>query len=192
MKSFREKFSDNLINLIYVIAGIIMVVNPKFVCDALNYIVGSLIIVVGIIFISRILQHKEIKSLTKIELLITLLCIGLGLFLIFNSKLLVSLLPIGTGVLIFLDSISQIMKSFKLKKNGLKYWYINLIVGLLFLAFAIYIIVKATSITYLIVRFIGAVLIIDAIMEFYTYFKLKEYNGTVKVIETEVISIKKQ
>lgn len=192
MGDFKAKISENLMGLVYIIIGIIMLVNPKFVCDAVNYVIGALIILFGIIFVIRLLQNKDFKQLSKIELLITLLCLGLGLFLIFNSNLLISLLPIGAGVLIFLDAISQIMKSFRLKKNGLKYWYINLLVGLLFLGFAIYIILNATSVTYLIVRLIGLVLIIDALMEFYTYFKLKEYNGTVRVLETEIVAIKKK
>ena len=108
-----------------------------------------------------------------------------------NANLLVSLLPICAGILIFLDAFSQIGKGFRLKKNGLKLWYINLLVGLLFLGFSIFCILNASSITNLIVRFIGLVFVIDGILEIYTYFKFKEYNGTVKVLETEIVEVKK-
>ena len=191
MERIKEKISDNLMSLIYIIAGVIMIVNPKFVCDAVNYVIGGLIILVGIIFVIKVLQNKDLKQFSKIELLISLLCVGLGLFLMFNSDLLTSILPIGTGVLIFLDSISQIMKSFKFKKNKFKLWYLNLIVGLALFGFALYIILNAANVTYLAIRIIGIVLIIDAIFEFYTLFKLKEYDNNVKVIETEIVEIKK-
>ena len=191
MKIFREKLGENLMSLVYILAGIIMLVNPKFVCDAVNYIIGGLIIVFGIIFVIRLLQDKDVKQFSKIELLIVFLCIGLGLYFIFNSTLLSSILPIAAGILILLDSISQIMKAFRLKKNKLSYWYINGIVGLVFLAFSIYIIINANSVTYLIVRLIGLVLIIDAIFEFYTSFRLKEYDNSVKVLDTEIVVVKK-
>lgn len=191
MENIKDKISDNLMAIVYIIAGIIMLVNPKFVCDAVNYVIGGLIILVGVIFVIKLLQNKDLKQFSKIELLISLLCIGLGLFFMFNSSLLTSILPIGAGVLIFLDSISQIMKSFKLKKNKIKLWYVNLIVGLIFFGFSLYIILNAASVTHLVIRLIGIVLIIDAIFEFYTSFKLKECNQNIKVIETEVVEIKK-
>ena len=191
MEAIKEKISENLMSLIYIIAGIIMLLNPKFVCDAVNYVIGGLIILFGVIFVIKLLQNKDIKQFSKIELLVVLLCIGLGLFIMFNFNLLTSILPIGAGLLIFLDSISQIMKSFKLKKNKDKLWYVNVIVGLIFFGFSLYIILNAASVTYLVIRLIGMVLIIDAIFEFYTSFKLKKYDDNIKVIETEIVEIKK-
>lgn len=190
MERIKEKISDNLISFIYIIAGIVMLLNPKFVCDAVNYVIGGLIILFGIVYVFKLLQNKDLKQFSKIELLVFLLCVGLGIFIMFNSDLLTSILPIGAGLLIFLDSISQLMKSFKLKKNKYKLWYINLIVGLIFFAFSLYIILNAASVTYLVVRLIGIILIIDAIFEFYTSFKLKEYDQNIKVIDTEVIEVK--
>ena len=192
MEFFKEKFSENLMALIYIVIGLLMLINPKFVCDAINYIIGITIIVFGIIFIIKLLQSKGVKELSKIDLLVIFLCLGLGLFLIFNSNLLISILPISAGILIFLDAISQVIKSFKLKKMNVKYWYINLLVGLIFLAFSIYIVINATSVTHLIVRLIGLVLIIDGIIEFYTSFKFREYNNSAVVMETEIVQIKKK
>lgn len=191
MRDFKEKLSENLMSLIYIVIGIIMLLNPKFVSDAINYLIGGFIILVGVFFVIRILQNKEFKDFSKLELLIALLCVGFGLFLMFNSSLLISILPIGAGLLIFLDAISQIMKSFKLRKVGVRLWFINLFIGLIFFAFAIYLIVNAMNISYLVIRLIGVVLIIDAIFEFYTSFKIKEYDNNVKVIETEIVSVKK-
>lgn len=189
MKIIKEKISDNLMSFVYIIVGLIMLINPKFVCDAVNYIIGGLIILVGIFFVIKLLQSKDLKEFSKIELLISLLLIGLGIFLMFNSNLLTSILPIASGLLIFLDSVSQIRKSFELKKKSVKLWYVNLIIGLIFFGFSLYIIFNATSVTYFVIRFIGIILIIDAILEFYTSFKLNEYNHNVKVIETEIVKI---
>lgn len=191
MKNIKEKISDNLMSFVYIIAGIIMALNPKFVCDAVNYVIGGIVIFCGVVFIIKLLQNKDLKEFSKIELLVFLLCVGLGLFIMFNSNLLTSILPIGLGLLIFLDSISQIMKSFKLKKNKDKFWYINAIVGLILFAFSLYIILNAANITHLVIRLIGIILIIDAIFEFYASFRLKDYGKNVKVIETEVVEIKK-
>lgn len=192
MEFFKEKFSENLMALIYIIMGLLMLINPKFVCDAVNYIIGITIMIVGIIFLIKSLQSKGLKRLSKIELLIILLCLGLGLFLVFNSNLLISILPISMGILISLDALSQIIKSFKLRKMNIRFWYINLLVGLIFLLFASYIIINATSITHLIVRLIGLILVIDGIIEIYTCFKFREYNDSMVVMETEIVQIKKK
>lgn len=191
MEVIKEKFSENLMSLIYIIAGIIMIFNPKFICDAVNYVIGGLVILLGVIYIIKLLQTKDLKQFSKIELLLVLLCFGLGLFIMFNTSLLISILPIGCGLLIFIDAISQIIKSFKLKKNRVKLWYINLMVGLILFAFSLYFILNAKDVTYLIIRLIGIVLIIDAIFEFYTSFKIKRLEKNIRVIDTEIVEIKK-
>lgn len=192
MEGFKVKFYEIIMALVYISIGVLMLANPKFVCDAVNYIIGIIIVVFGLIYLFKLLQNKNVKELSKLELLIGLLCMGFGLYLILNSSLLISILPICAGIIILLDAISQINKSFKLKKVGSKFWYINLIVGLIFFAFSLFIILKASEVTYLIVRIIGGVLVIDGLFEFYTYFKLREYNNSVKVIEAKEVLVKEE
>ena len=169
-----------------------MLLNPKFVCDAVNYIIGSLVMLYGIIYLINLYQQREFELFNKFNFLAGVMCISFGVFLILNSNVLMSLIPFCSGVIIFIDAIYQIRNSISLKSLGNRHWWINLVVGLLFLGFAIFIMAKSENISQLVIQFIGAILIIDAIMDFYTYFMLKKgskdmkVTKAVKVIEAEV------
>ena len=63
-----------------------------------------------------LLQTKQFKQLSRLELLIALMCVAIGLFLIFNSTILLAILPIAAGIIIMLDALIQIGDGFKLKK----------------------------------------------------------------------------
>ena len=173
--------------IIYVVIGILMLVRPKFICDAVNYIIGAFIIIVGLTYLFKLLQDKNIREFSKLELLIGFFAIGFGIFLIINSNLLVSILPLATGIIILIDALSQISSGFKLKKCGNKTWYINILVGVLFLSFAIFVIINAKETSYLIVKLIGAVLMLDGLFEMINFLRMKPYEQTsVKVIEAEI------
>ena len=116
--------------------------------------------------------------------------ISFGIFLILNPNVLMSLIPFCSGVVIFIDAIYQVRNSLTLKHLDHPRWWINLAIGLFFVAFAIFIMVKASNISHLIIRFIGAILIINAVMDFYTYFMIKKYSkkteNSLKVIDVKI------
>ena len=192
--SIIKKFKNYsfAVSILYIVVGLIMLLNPKFVCDAVNYIIGSLVMLYGIIYLINLYQQREFELFNKINFLAGVMCISFGVFLILNSNVLMSLIPFCSGVIIFIDAIYQIRNSISLKSLGNRHWWINLVVGLLFLGFAIFIMAKSENISQLVIQFIGAILIVDAIMDFYTYFMLKKgskdmkVTKAVKVIEAEV------
>ena len=178
------------VSIIYIVIGLIMLLNPKFICDAVNYIIGALVMLYGIVYLISLYQKREYELLNKFNFLAGVMCISFGIFLILNSSVLMSLIPFCSGVIIFIDSVYQIRNSINLKQMENKYWWINLVVGISFLIFAIFVMVKSENITHLLIRFIGGTLIIDAIMDFYTYFALRKANRTseksIKVIEAKI------
>ena len=185
LRKFRA--SSYAVSIVYIIVGLIMLLNPSFISDAVNYVIGVLIIIYGLIY-SVSLYQKDNEVYGKFDFLAGIICISFGLFLILNPDLLVSLIPFCAGVIIFMDAISFIYNSIKLRRCGYKSWVINLIVGLIFLGFAIYIIINAKNISYLLIRFIGGFLIVDALLDSLTVIRLgkKEKVRELKVIEANI------
>ena len=186
LRKFRA--SSYAVSIVYIIVGLIMLLNPSFISDAVNYVIGVLVIIYGLIYSVSLYQKKDTEIYGKFDFLAGIICISFGLFLILNPDVLVSLIPFCTGVIIFMDAIRFVVNSIKLKKLNYKSWIINLIVGLIFLTFAIYIIINAKNISYLLIRFIGGFLIVDAILDFFTIIRLRqrETNTSLKVIEAEI------
>ena len=185
LKKFKRSFYA--VSVIYMLIGIIMLLNPGFVSDAVNYIIGGLIVLYGLVYTVSLYQKKEYEEYGKFDLLAGVLSISFGLFLIVHKDILVSLIPFCLGVIILMDSITVIIRSFNFHKIGLSKWWISLIIGIIFLGFSIYFIVMAKEISEVFIRVIGAFLVGDAILDIITYLILKKKYLTkeenVKVIE---------
>ncbi len=185
----KFKASSYAVSIVYIIAGLIMLLNPSFISDAVNYIIGILVIIYGVIYSISLYQKREVEMYGKFDFLAGIICISFGLFLILNPDTLESLIPFCAGVILLMDAVRFIINSIRLKKYDYKSWIVNLVVGLLFLGFSILIIVKAKDISYLLIRFIGAFLIIDAILDFFTELRFRKCEKKVEkyeVIEAQI------
>ena len=187
LRKFRA--SSYAVSVVYIIVGLIMLLNPNFISDAVNYVIGVLVIIYGVIYSISVYQKRETEMYGKFDLLAGIICISFGLFLILNPDILVSLIPFCAGVILFMDAISFIVNSIALKKLGFRTWIVNLIVGLVFLGFAIFIVIKAKDISFLLIRFIGAFLIVDALLDFFTVLRFKRVEKKpekYEVIEAQI------
>ncbi len=185
----KFKASSYAVSIVYIIAGLIMLLNPSFISDAVNYIIGILVIIYGVIYSISLYQKREIEMYGKFDFLAGIICISFGLFLILNPDTLGSLIPFCSGVILLMDAVRFIINSIRLKKYGYRSWIINLIIGLLCLGFSILIIIKAKDISFLLIRFIGVFLIIDAIVDFFTEIRFRKKEKKVEkheVIEAQI------
>lgn len=184
----KFKASSYAVSIVYIIVGLIMLLNPSFISNAVNYVIGVLVIIYGVFYTVSLYQKKDSGLYSKFDFLAGIICISFGLFLILNPDILVSLIPFCTGVVLFMDAISFIVNSFSLKKLGSKTWAVNLVIGIIFLGFSMYIIFTAKSITLLLIRFIGAFLIVDALLDFLTVLRLNKgkKEEVYSIVEAEV------
>ena len=191
METLRKfKASSYAVSIIYIIVGLIMLLNPDFVSSAVSYVIGALMVVYGIIYSISLYQKREIEIYGKFDFIAGIMCISFGLFLIFNPNILNALLPFCTGIILLMDAIRFIISGIKLKKFGFRIWCVNFVIGFIFLGFSIFIIAKSQEISLLILRFIGASLVIDAVLDFVTeicYRKTeKKKSDKYEVIEAQI------
>ena len=185
----KFKASSYAVSIIYVIVGLIMLLNPNFISDAVNYVIGVLIIIYGIIYSISLYQKREVEIYGKFDFIAGIMCISFGLFLIVYPDILVALIPFCTGIIILMDAIRFIVNSIRLKKYEYRSWIVNLVIGIIFLGFSIFIIVNAKNISLLLLRFIGAFLIIDAILDFFTEIRFRKMEPKIEkyeVVEAQI------
>ena len=174
-----------LVSILYVIMGLIMLLNPKFICDAVNYIVGVLILLYGVIYIVKFLSKNDFNNLSKFNLLAGLLCIVFGVYILLNPTVLLSIIPFAAGMLILLDGFGKLKSALDLKKIGYIKWWVSLIFSLLFIGLGIYMVFQSFKVTELVVRIIGGVLIVDALSDIWTYFCYKKCSKKIDKIVVE-------
>ena len=163
------------VSIVYIILGLLMIINPDFISSLINYVFGFAIILFGVVYIINLLTKKEEYILNRFNFFAGVMCISLGLFLILNDDILARLIPFCGSIILFVDAIYQIRNGLILKKNGFKFWYINLIIALIFIAFAVIIMINPK----ISLQLIGGLLLFDAIFDIYTTIMI---NRTVKKI----------
>ena len=77
----KFKASAFAVMIVYFIVGLIMLLNPSFIGDAVNYVIGILIVIYGIVYYVSLYQKKE-AGYNKFDMLAGVLCISFGAFLI--------------------------------------------------------------------------------------------------------------
>ena len=172
----KIKMYTLMVSLLYVIMGLIMLLNPQFIIDAVNYIVGVFILLFGVIYLIRFIGKKDFNSLSKFNLLAGLLCIGFGIYILVNPTLLSSIIPFACGMLLLVDGLSKLKEAFEFKKYDYTRWWIALIIALIFIGFGIFMIFKAFAVSKVIIQIIGGILIIDALSDIWSYFCYKKYT----------------
>lgn len=178
----KFKASAFAVIIVYLIVGLIMLLNPTFIGDAVNYIIGVLVIIYGIVYSISTVQKKDL-GYSKFDLLSGILCISFGLFLVVHKDVFISLIPFCMGVILLMDALLGIIKGFKLKKMNLKRWWIIIVVDLIIGLFAIYIIINAKAITELLIQIIGGFLIVDALMDLFLTLRIS------RLVKSEVTDI---
>ena len=177
----KLKMYTMFVTLLYVIMGLIMLLNPQFILDAVNYIVGIFVLIYGVIYIVRFLSKNTFNTLSKFSLLAGLLCIVFGVYILLNPTLLSSIIPFAAGMLLLVDGLGKLKDSVAFKKVEYTRWWIGLVISIIFVGFGIYMILNAFNVSKVIIRIIGAVLIVDALSDIWSYFCYKKYQPTSSV-----------
>ena len=107
--------------IVYIILGLLMILNPGFISNAINYVIGFLIILYGVVYIINLLTRKDEYILNRFNFFTGVMCISFGLFLVLNPDLLKKLIPFCGSIIIFVDGIYQIRNGLVLKKKDYKY-----------------------------------------------------------------------
>ena len=185
----KIKMYTLFISLLYVIMGLIMLLNPKFILDAVNYIVGIMVLVYGVIYIVKFLSNNAINTFSKFNLIAGLLCIVFGIYILLNPTLLSSIIPFAAGILLLVDGIGKLKDSLEFKKAGYIRWWIGLVVAIIFIGSGIFMVINAFKVSELIIRIIGGILIVDAISDIWSYFCYKKYTPK-KELKKEIENVK--
>ena len=88
-----------------------------------------------------------------------------------------------------MDALTLIYQSISLKRLEVNKWWIYLIISLIFLGFSIYIIIHAKEISDLLIRIIGAFLIVDAGIDLIITYILSKKIDKMKVNDNNEITV---
>jgi uncharacterized membrane protein HdeD (DUF308 family) len=129
MNTFFEKIQryDLLRAILFLIAGVVIVIAPRSVFNTIVYLVAGYIAVLGLINLYASYKEKRQTGYTSMQMTTgVLLLIAAAAILVF-AKGLLAIVPFFLGIMITISGCTRLMASFNQKRAGLPF-----ITGVLF------------------------------------------------------------
>lgn len=175
-----------LTDLIYMVIGILFILIPGFISDFICYLIGLLIIILGINPIRRYFKLIDKTRSAKIVFILGILMILLGLFIVLNPSMLASILPITIGAYLIIIALAKLSDAIEYKSSNYDKWYNFLLSSILTLIVGLVIIFNPFKTVTLVIRIVGIVLLIDGLFDMYNLYNyeqnFKDFKKDIKKI----------
>lgn len=152
-------------SIIFFILGAIMFTNPDAIVLFVSYVIGGLIIILGLFScVKNYLDVKKDNTISSRGMVLGIVLIVIGLVFIFLAGVIEALVRLIIGGWILFSGIIRLINTLYLPKNTSKFW-ILLVLSLLLISGGLYTILE----TNLAFKAIGIVLMIYAVIEIFGY-----------------------
>ncbi len=127
-----------ILNVIFLIFGIIFYSKPFITATTVGVIIGLNFLLFGVYDIYMYLMRKD-NPIFGSKIFLGILSIILGFFIMFNPFKIIKILTFALGLYLIVVSVFKVMETLKLKKYGYDGWSLMLVVSILLLIFGIFI-----------------------------------------------------
>ena len=163
-----------LTDLIYMVIGLLFILIPDFISNFICYLIGILIIVLGVKPIHKYLKLIEKTRLSKMIFVVGIIMILIGFFIMLNPEKLASILPITIGLYLIVIALAKFSDSVEYKKLNYDKWYNFLLSSILTLIIGLVIVFNPFKTVTLAIRIVGIVLLIDGFFDIYNLYSYQE------------------
>lgn len=170
----KEKVIMALKPFLYILPGMFLVLNPKTSVFSICYIMGALGLAFGIMKIVSYFRQGEDTPFRVFSLFVGIAFSIFGFVCIAFPSAVASIIPFMFGIILVFDSIIKLQHSLFVKRNGIKTWWVGLLVSALIFFAGLFLIFNAFNFVTVTVRLFGIFLIIDGVFDIgkATYFLL--------------------
>ena len=134
----RAGFTSILSSLVFLLLGILLVVNPDAMVQAISYVIGVLLIAIGIVKVISYFTSKDDYLFYDYRLIYGALCIILGILVTVSGNAIASFFRIIIGIWIILSGIARLDLSVRLKGADTGYWILSLLLSILILVYVMF------------------------------------------------------
>ena len=184
LKAVRSvKLNASLAALAYLILGIVLLLLPNTSKRVLCTVVGVGVTAYGLFSILGFLLDRDTDGFS-VELIIGVAALAFGVFSLLNSSFLMDFLIISLGLVIAVSSVSSIKRAMNLRILGYRYWWVSLAVAIVTLVVALTFVFCPGVYGDLLMRIIGAMLIVESVGDLLTIHRLSRLAKGVNVTYT--------
>lgn len=162
-KEAKQASTIIISSLSCLVLGIITVIWPDKVSDALCYVLGATLTVYGLFNIIRFFTVGE--NNLYFEVIIGIIATAFGVFTLLSPSSVVSILFAIIATIIIIDSIMDIKNILFLRKLGMKYWWIIMLISIAVIALSVSTIIFPSFFGSLLFIILGIVLIYEGVSD---------------------------
>lgn len=164
-------------SIIVGLLGFFFIFSPDFILSAVSIIIGSVIIIPGIIAIVDYFKYKS-----NFKLILGVVSCIIGCIFIFSSKFVASILPFIIGIYFVIMGITKIQYGFELKKNKIKKFMQSVLAGIIAFGCGILIMVNPFGAAETMTMILGFLMVGYCIFDIYNTLVInKEINNAITI-----------
>ena len=187
MKSLINSFfRSSIISSISLIAfGALLIVQSEATIITISYIIGAILIALGVIAGLRFFKSKDTKN--DLDIIYGVVCIILGIVVIKNPEAIASIIPFIIGFVIIVNSATKLQYTLELKREKNKLWLSTMLLSIIMLVCWIVLIFNPFKGAVLLTRVVGIFIVIYAVLDIISTIVIKNtYNQIRKGIKENI------
>jgi uncharacterized membrane protein HdeD (DUF308 family) len=158
--------------LIYFVFGLLLCFFSASILVTATRIIGGLLALYGAF--QLYLYFGRRKTINGTYLFAGVPCLLFGLVFVFSPESLISIFPVIGGVVLIINSIMQMQRSFVLKDHGFENWFWTFVLSILLLIAGIVVLLKPVQAMAFILQLVGAGLIVESVVILYNQYELNK------------------
>lgn len=169
MKEFFKKLKAGMMfsGLVSLALGILLVIRPDLLTQALGYVLGVVLLLLGLGQI--VLVFVQPNGLFSVGRMIPgILTLAVGFVFLFHFEEMLSLFWVLVGIAILIDSVYKLQYAFELKAGRIRSWWVNLCFALVSLIFALILVIRPAALLPRMATLTGALLAVNGVFDLAT------------------------
>lgn len=178
MKSFFQQWRSFSVATIAasVLLGLILLIFPEASIAYISIAFGAVLIFLGIWGIVQYFAKKS-SSLVLIMGVVVLVC---GIIVCVKYRTIISIVELLFGIFLLCSGIVNFISSLQPSVRKTSSWWVTLLLSVVSMAFGIISVIRPFAVSTTLVRFIGAGLLVYAVLDLVAYIRFKKISRAVE------------
>lgn len=175
--------------ILVILLGIILLFNPAATTRTICYIIGMIIMAVGVVkLMSYFLMNFE-KNWQRNGFVTGIILIIIGIFFMINVKIIMSIIPFIMGIFVILSGLRKLQTVFELRRIKSDKWLGMLIIAVINTALGILLLSNLIHAAKLMIRIVGACMIYSGVTDLvnviYMSKRMSDYIKDMQALEQD-------
>ena len=161
-------------SVVLLILGILLFIKSDDTIVAISYLVGGIIIILGVLALVNYFKKNEREFSTSFNIIYGIITIVFGIFILSNPKMVASVIPFVICACILIKSSFKIAYSIELKNHNIDFWKGALITSVISALVGVIMVFNPFKTSVIVFKIIGAAIIIYSVLDIVSSFQFKK------------------